>query len=89
MKLSKIVKNILLDVSKEMKKKDNLTIIRMDILNPIIKEIIDELNAAVQHMSFVILKMKEYKFSDDLCNEVINNWNNLRKDLKVEGVEFE
>jgi len=44
MKLSKIVKNILLDVSKEMKKKDNLTIIRMDILNPIIKEIIDELN---------------------------------------------
>ena len=39
MKLSKIVKNILLDVSKEMKKKDNLTIIRMDILNPIIKEI--------------------------------------------------
>ena len=44
MKLSKIVKNILLDVSKEMKKKDNLTIIRMDILNPINKEIIDELN---------------------------------------------
>ena len=35
------------------------------------------------------LKMKEYKFSDDLCNEVINNWNNLRKDLEAEGVLFD
>ena len=26
--------------------------------------------------------MKEYKFSDELCDEVINNWGNLRKDLK-------
>ena len=32
--------------------------------------------------------MKEYKFSDDLCKEVINNWDNLRKDLIAEGVEF-
>ena len=32
--------------------------------------------------------MKEYKFSNELCNEVINNWNNLRKDLEAEGVEF-
>ena len=34
-------------------------------------------------------KMKEYKFSDDLCKEVINNWKNLRKDLEAEGVEFD
>ena len=40
-------------------------------------------------MAFVMFKMKEYKFSNDLCNEVINNWNNLRKDLKAEGVEFD
>ena len=33
--------------------------------------------------------MKKYKFSDDLCKEVINNWNNLRKDLESEGVEFD
>jgi len=36
----------------------------------------------------VVNKMKEYKFSDDLCKEVINNWNNLRKDLESEGVLF-
>ena len=30
--------------------------------------------------------MKKYKFSDDLF--IINNWNNLRKDLESEGVEF-
>jgi len=39
-------------------------------------------------MGFVVKKMKEYKFSDELCDEVLNNWNNLRSDLESEGVEF-
>ena len=53
----------------------------------IINEIIDELSAG--SALFVVNKMKEYKFSDALCNEVINNWNNLRKDLEAEGVLFD
>ena len=53
----------------------------------IIKEIIDELNAG--SALYVINKMKKYKFNDDLCKEVINNWNNLRKDLESEGVLFD
>ena len=52
----------------------------------IINEIINELNAV--SALYVVNKMKKYKFSDDLCKEVINNWNNLRKDLESEGVEF-
>ena len=52
----------------------------------VINEILDELSAGSP--LYVINKMKEYKFSDDLCKEVINNWNNLRKDLEAEGVEF-
>ena len=32
--------------------------------------------------------MKEYKFSEDLCSEVLNNFDNLIKDLIEEGVEF-
>ena len=39
-------------------------------------------------VEFVINKMKKYKFSEELCNEVIHNWNTLRIDLKSEGVEF-
>jgi len=54
----------------------------------IINEIIYEL-ISCDEMEFVLNKMKEYKFSDDLCNEVINNWNNLRKDLGAEGVLFD
>ena len=53
----------------------------------IINEIINELNSA--SALYVVNKMKKYKFSDDLCKEVINNWNNLRKDLESEGVEFD
>mgnify|MGYP004180697585 CR=1 FL=1 len=53
----------------------------------IINEILVELNTG--SVLFVVNKMKEYKFGDDLCKEVINNWNNLRKDLGAEGVEFE
>ena len=52
----------------------------------IINEILDELSSGSP--LYVINKMKEYKFNDDLCKEVINNWNNLRKDLEAEGVEF-
>ena len=53
----------------------------------VINEILQELSAG--SALFVINKMKQYKFGDDLCKEVINNWNNLRKDLEAEGVLFE
>jgi len=36
----------------------------------------------------IIKKMIEYKFNDELCQEVLNNWNNLYNDLKNEGIEF-
>ena len=54
----------------------------------IINEILDELNSNGK-MEFVLHKMKEYKFGNELCNEVMDNWNNLRKDLEAEGVLFE
>ena len=53
----------------------------------VINEILNELSAGSALL--LVNKMKQYKFSDDLCNEVINNWNNLRKDLEAEGVLFE
>ena len=53
----------------------------------IIKEIIYELSTG--SALYVVDKMKKYKFSDDLCKVVINNWNNLRNDLESEGIEFE
>ena len=43
MRLSDIIKKILLELSTEIKKEENMIILRSDILNPIIKEIIDEL----------------------------------------------
>ena len=52
----------------------------------VINEILNELSSGSALL--LINKMKQYKFSDDLCKEVINNWNNLRKDLEAEGVEF-
>ncbi len=51
-------------------------------------EILQELNVGGSAL-FIVNKMKQYKFSDDLCKEVINNWNNLRKDLETEGVLFD
>ena len=74
---------------------------RLDILGAREKWIVDGLNADKKVINeilaelntgsalFVVNKMKEYKFGDDLCKEVINNWNNLRKDLEAEGVLFE
>ena len=53
----------------------------------IIDEIIRELYGTVYKVKLVVMKMKEYKFSDELCDEVIDNWKNLRNDLKKEGVE--
>ena len=53
----------------------------------IINEIIRELYGTVGKVGLVVKKMKEYKFSDELCDEVIDNWKNLRNDLKKEGVE--
>ena len=32
--------------------------------------------------------MRKYKFSQELINEVENNWKNLKQDLEAEGVEF-
>ena len=57
----------------------------------VINEIMDELLGGSWHLKkeMIVKKMKEYKFSEALCNEVINNWNNLRKDLEAEGVLFE
>ena len=46
----------------------------------VINEILNELSAGSALL--VVNKMKQYKFSDDLCKEVINNWNNLRKDWR-------
>ena len=44
MNLSDIIKKIILELSNEVKKEDNMKIIKSDnILSPIIKEIIDEL----------------------------------------------
>ena len=54
----------------------------------IINEIKDECFGTVGKVGLVIQKMKEYKFSDELCDEVLNNWGNLRKDLESEGVLF-
>ena len=53
----------------------------------VINQILNELSAGSALL--LVNKMKQYKFSDDLCKEVINNWNNLRKDLEAEGVLFE
>ena len=57
----------------------------------VINEIMDELLGGSWHLKkeMIVKKMKEYKFSDELCNEVENNWKNLRKDLEAEGVLFE
>ena len=62
----------------------------VDALNvdkKVINEILNELS--VGSALYLVNEMKRYKFSDDLCKEVINNWNNLRKDLESEGVEFD
>jgi len=57
----------------------------------VINEIMDELLGGSWHLKkeMIVNKMKEYKFSDELCNEVENNWKNLRKDLEAEGVLFQ
>ena len=55
----------------------------------IINEIMEELKMDEDKVKFVVEKMKEYKFGDGLCDEVRNNWVNLKKDLESEGIEFE
>jgi len=56
----------------------------------IINEILDELDFHLEYkVEQVLKKMTEYKFSHDLCNEVLNNLNNLRADLEAEGVLFD
>ena len=55
----------------------------------IINEIINELKIDEDKVKFVVEKMKEYKFGNGLCDEVKNNWVNLKRDLESEGIEFE
>ena len=55
----------------------------------ILNEIMEELKMDEDKVKFIVEKMKEYKFGDELCNEVRNNWVNLKKDLESEGIEFE
>ena len=54
----------------------------------IINEILNELDGHLKK-EIVVKKMVEYKFNDEMCNEILNNWKNLYSDLKSEGVEFE
>jgi hypothetical protein len=54
----------------------------------IISEILEECFGTDKMKGYVIDKMKEYKFSDMLCEEIINNWGKLKKDLEEEGIEF-
>lgn len=53
----------------------------------IINEILNELSGHLKK-EIVIKKMVEYKFNDDLCNEVLNNWKNLSVDLMKEGIKL-
>jgi len=55
----------------------------------ILNEIMEELKMDEDKVEFIVEKMKEYKFCDELCDEVRNNWINLKKDLESEGIEFE
>ena len=61
----------------------------LNIDKEIIKEILNELKKTIDRENYVVKKMKEYKFSDELIGEVKNNWMNLKNDLKKEGIEFE
>ena len=54
----------------------------------IINEILNEVDGHLKK-EIVVKKMVEYKFNDELCGEVLNNWKNLVGDLKSEGVEFD
>ena len=54
----------------------------------IINEILNEVDGHLKK-DIVVKKMKEYKFNDELCGEVLNNWKNLVGDLKSDGVEFD
>ena len=54
----------------------------------IINEILNEVDGHLKK-EIVVKKMKEYKFNDELCGEVLNNWKNLYNDLKSEGVELD
>ena len=53
----------------------------------IINEILNELNGHLKK-EIVIKKMVEYKFNDNLCNEILNNWKNLSVDLMKEGIKL-
>ncbi|MDA7573910.1 hypothetical protein N8751_01355, partial [bacterium] len=63
----------------------------VDALNndkTIINEILEELSYQ-PNIIMCLEKMEKYKFSQELINEVENNWKNLKQDLEAEGVEFE
>ncbi len=55
MDLSSITKKILNEISYELKKDDNMDIIKNDILNPLIKNIINELYPYFLKLSTIII----------------------------------
>lgn len=55
----------------------------------IINDIICELNECWgENKDDIIKLMKQFKFSDELVNEIVKNNDNLKTDLKKEGIEF-
>tara|TARA_Y100000389_G_scaffold43581_1_gene38236 strand:- start:7322 stop:7546 length:225 start_codon:yes stop_codon:yes gene_type:complete len=55
MDFSFIIKSILKEVSEELKKKENITLLRNDILNPVISHIITELYPYIIRLIIVIM----------------------------------
>ena len=58
------------------------------IINEIMKEIHDSATV-FENEGLAEDIMRKYKFSKELIGEVANNFDNLRKDLEKEGVEFD
>ena len=58
MKLNNIVNTYLNQISDEIKKEDNMNILRLRVINPIIKEIIDELYPYFIKILLIVLVLK-------------------------------
>ena len=58
----------------------------LNIDKEIIKDILNELKKTIDRADYVIKIMKKYKFSDELCDEVMNNWINLKR-FEKEGID--
>jgi hypothetical protein len=55
MDFSFIIKSILKEVAEELKKRDNITLLKNDILNPVISHIITELYPYIIRLIIVIM----------------------------------